>query len=193
MLSNLQDYILILASRSPRWQQLLAGLDLPFLVFTKETPEDYPLDIHGKDVALMLARRKSLAFNNEDLPENFLLITADTIVWLNNHILNKPSSRQEAIIMLKQLSNNTHFVYTGICLRSSRKTETFVAESEVRFRKLEKEEIEYYVDYYSPYDKAGSYGVQEWIGYIGIEAIHGSFYNVMGLPTQILYKHLQTF
>ncbi|NMD15811.1 MAG: septum formation inhibitor Maf, partial [Bacteroidales bacterium] len=110
-----------------------------------------------------------------------------------NHIPNKPSSRQEAIIMLKQLSNNTHFVYTGICLRSSRKTETFVAESEVRFRKLEKEEIEYYVDYYSPYDKAGSYGVQEWIGYIGIEAIHGSFYNVMGLPTQILYKHLQTF
>ncbi|HAW58116.1 MAG TPA: septum formation protein Maf [Bacteroidales bacterium] len=193
MLSNLKNYNIILASRSPRRQQLMAGLDIPFRVLTRDTPEDFPPQLNGQEVALMLAQRKSKAFNDEDLPQNYLLITADTIVWLNHRILNKPSTREEAIFMLQQLSNNTHIVYTGVCLRSSYKSETFVAQSEVKFKNLSLDEIEYYVDHYSPYDKAGSYGVQEWIGYIAIESIKGSFYNVMGLPTQSLYKYLQTF
>lgn len=193
LMKNLSKYNIVLASRSPRRQMLLRGLDLNFQVILKETPEDYPEGLHGREIAWLLARRKSFAFIPEELPENFLLITADTLVWLDGKVLNKPAHREEAIRMLSKLSGNTHEVYTGVCLRTFNLEVTFVAETRVDFRPLDAEEIEYYVDQYPPFDKAGAYGAQDWIGYIGISHIEGSYFNVMGLPVQMLYHHLKAF
>jgi septum formation protein len=190
---NLSAYNIILASRSPRRQMLLKGLDIDFEIRLKDTPEDYPLGMEGKEVALMLSRRKSHAFGPGDLPENFLLITADTIVWMDGKILNKPESNEEAMAMLQTLSGRRHTVYTGVCLRSESKEEAFCATTDVYFRNLNRDEIKYYVDRYKPYDKAGAYGAQEWIGYVAIERIEGSYFNVMGLPVQMLYASLQRF
>lgn len=190
---NLSCYHIVLASRSPRRQMLLKGLDIDFEIRLKDTPEDYPLRMNGKEVALMLSRRKSHAFSHDDLPADFLLITADTIVWLDDKILNKPESEEEAVTMLQTLSGRKHTVYTGVCVRSGQKEESFCATTDVWFRSLSSDEITYYVQRYKPFDKAGAYGAQEWIGYVAIERIEGSYFNVMGLPVQMLFTCLQGF
>lgn len=187
------NHSIILASRSPRRRELLAGLGIPFTVMPKDTPEDFPANLQGAEIATFLSRRKSEAFTPEELPNNFLLITADTIVWIEGRVLNKPAGADEAFTMLQTLSGNKHTVFTGVTLRSASKTITFSAATDVWFRPLTDEEIGYYLRQYKPYDKAGSYGVQEWIGYVGISRIEGSYYNVMGLPTQQLYLELSRF
>lgn len=190
---NLSAYRVILASRSPRRHELLKGLNIPFEVRLKDTPEDFPEGLLGEEIALMLAQRKNYAFSEAELPENYLLITADTIVWLDNRVLNKPADAGDAFRMLQTLSGRSHKVYTGVFLRSKEKETGFCAESTVYFRQLTNEEIDFYVTHFKPFDKAGAYGVQEWIGYVGIERIEGSYFNVMGLPTQLLYRHLKMF
>jgi len=186
-------YKLILASQSPRRKELLKGLDLPFSIMTKDIPEDFPDTLSGADIATYLSQHKSKAFTDAELPAGYLLITADTIVWLNNKVLNKPAGFPGAKTMLTALSGKQHTVYTGVTLRSSDKTVTFASATDVWFRNLAGDEIDYYLNHYKPYDKAGSYGVQEWIGYMAISRIEGSYFNVMGLPTQQLYSELIRF
>lgn len=186
-------YSIILASQSPRRRELLKGLDIPFTVMTKDTPEDFPDDLKGGAIASYLSIRKAKAFADNELPEDYLLITADTIVCIDNHVLNKPASPAEAVNMLKTLSGNRHTVYTGVTIRTKLKEATFYSATDVWFRDLSEDEISYYLTKYKPYDKAGSYGVQEWIGYSAISRIEGSYFNVMGLPTQQLYLELYQF
>lgn len=189
---RLKHYRLILASQSPRRRELLAGSGLDFQLAERfECDESYP-DMPLTDVAEYLSRKKSDAYPVE-LAEADILLTADTVVIACGEILGKPHSRDEAIAMLRMLSGSTHEVATGVTLRTSTKSHSFTSVSKVRFRQLSLEEIEYYVDNYRPMDKAGSYGIQEWIGYVGIEHIDGSFYNVMGLPIQRLYCELDSF
>ncbi len=190
---DLSSYKIILASRSPRRNELLKGLGFDFEVITKDTPEDFEPSLTGSQVASLLSLRKSEAFLESELPSNFLLITADTVVWLNEKILNKPENEEEAFKMLQTLSGNHHTVYTGVCLRSKQIKLQFCESSEVYFSKLSNEQLRYYIQHYKPYDKAGSYGIQEWIGYVGISHIEGSYTNVMGLPTQRLYTQLAKF
>lgn len=191
---KLKNYEIILASKSPRRQQLLVGMDIDFKVITKDVNEIIPKDLSLKDVAPYLSKIKSEAFDlDHQLPENYLLITADTVVIANNLILGKPKNHDDAIEMLKILSGNTHQVVTGVCLKSKEKTIQFSAISEVTFETLDETEINFYIDQYKPFDKAGAYGIQEWIGYVGIKKVNGSFYNVMGLPTQMLYNALKNF
>lgn len=189
---RLKPYRLILASQSPRRRELLAGSGLEFQLAERfECDESYPA-MPLTDVAEYLSRKKSDAYPVE-LAEADVLLTADTVVIACGEILGKPHSRDEAIAMLQKLSGATHEVATGVTLRTSTKSHSFTSVSKVRFRPLSSEEIEYYVDNYHPMDKAGSYGIQEWIGYVGIEHIDGSFYNVMGLPIQRLYCELERF
>lgn len=189
---RLKPYRLILASQSPRRRELLAGSGLEFQLAERfECDESYPA-MPLTDVAEYLSRKKSNAYPVE-LAEADVLLTADTVVIACGEILGKPHSRDEAIAMLQKLSGATHEVATGVTLRTSTKSHSFTSVSKVRFRSLSLEEIEYYVDNYHPMDKAGSYGIQEWIGYVGIEHIDGSFYNVMGLPIQRLYCELERF
>ena len=189
---RLKPYRLILASQSPRRRELLAGSGLEFQLSERfECDESYPV-MPLTDVAEYLSRKKSDAYPVE-LAEADVLLTADTVVIACGEILGKPHSREEAIAMLQKLSGATHEVATGVTLRTSTKSHSFTSVSKVRFRQLSLEEIEYYVDNYHPMDKAGSYGIQEWIGYVGIEHIDGSFYNVMGLPIQRLYCELERF
>jgi septum formation protein len=189
---RLKPYRLILASQSPRRRELLAGSGLEFQLAERfECDESYPA-MPLTDVAEYLSRKKSDAYPVE-LAEADILLTADTVVIACGEILGKPHSRDEAITMLQKLSGATHEVATGVTLRTSTKSHSFTSVSKVRFRQLSREEIEYYVDNYRPMDKAGSYGIQEWIGYVGIEHIDGSFYNVMGLPIQRLYCELERF
>lgn len=189
----LQDYRIFLASRSPRRQSLLAQVGIPFEVWLKEEiAEDFPPDLNPSEVAIFLARLKARIYRNELIP-NDILITADTIVVLGSRILGKPADRTDAINMLGELSGKPHEVITGVCLTSRDKESVFTTSTIVWFDHLEQSEIQEYVDEYSPYDKAGSYGIQEWIGYIGIHRIEGSYFNVMGLPIQRLYKELQVF
>ncbi|MBB3187141.1 Maf-like protein [Microbacter margulisiae] len=191
MLSHLSDYRIILASQSPRRQELLRGLDIPFAVrVLPDVDESFPLELRAGNIPLYLAKKKSEAYHSIML-EDVILITADTIVWLDDHVLGKPADQSEAVKMLKKLSGKIHHVYTGVCVRSLNKQVDFVADSKVHFSKLTEEEIQYYVERYHPLDKAGSYGVQEWIGYIGVKSIEGSFYNVMGLPIHQLYEILK--
>ena len=186
-------YSIILASQSPRRRELLKGLDISFQVTTKDTPEDFPSTLQGSDIATFLSERKSEAFTEAELPPDYLLITADTIVWLSDKVLNKPVDENEAFAMLKALSGRKHTVFTGVTIRTAKKKRTFCTATDVWFRELGDKEISYYLDHYKPYDKAGSYGVQEWIGYTAISRIEGSYYNVMGLPTQQLYLELSRF
>ena len=183
-------YRLVLGSSSPRRKDLLSSLGFEFEVMSKEVEENYPLSIPRESVPEYLAHLKSMAFTDEELPENYLLITADTMVLLENKPFHKPKDRDQAIRTLYSLSGQTHKVITGLSIRSKEKQYTFSVESKVTFRVFTLEEIEYYVDTYKPYDEAGAYGIQEWIGYVGIESVEGSFYNVMGLPTQRLYRVL---
>ena len=188
---RLKNYRLILASASPRRRELLAACDLDFTLAEKfECEECYPAALATEKVAEYLSQLKSNAYPHA-LEEKDILLTADTVVILGDKILGKPHSEEEAIEMISSLSGATHKVVTGVTLRTTSRTISFSAESLVSFRKLETEEIYYYVEKYRPLDKAGAYGIQEWIGYIGIEGIEGSFYNVMGLPVQRLYSALK--
>ena len=188
---RLKNYRLILASASPRRRELLADCDLDFVLAEKfECEECYPADLEAEKVAEYLSQLKSNAYPHA-LGEGDILLTADTVVILGDKILGKPHSAEEAVEMILTLSGATHKVVTGVTLRTPERTVSFSAESLVSFRTLDAEEVSYYVEKYRPMDKAGAYGIQEWIGYIGIEGIEGSFYNVMGLPTQRLYQTLK--
>jgi septum formation protein len=189
----LKDYRIILASQSPRRKILLEGLDLNFEILVRENiDESFPPGMDKLEIPIYLARIKSDSYV-DILNENTILITADTIVWLKGEVLGKPIDFEDAISIVSKISGNMHEVVTGVCLRSANKIKVFHAVSKVWFRSLTMEEIQYYVTNYSPMDKAGAYGIQEWIGYAGIEKIEGSFYNVMGLPVQMLYLELQEF
>ena len=186
------EYKLILASASPRRHQLLCDAGFKFDIKIKHTEENWPPDLEVQKVPQYLACLKARAFDGELLPGE-LLITADTVVCLDAEILGKPEDREEAIGMLRKLSGRKHTVITGVCLTTVNRQRSFSAYTDVYFKSLTNEEICCYVDNYKPFDKAGAYGIQEWIGYIGIERIEGSFYNVMGLPVQQLYEALKHF
>lgn len=189
---HLKNYTVVLASKSPRRQELLKGMGVEFVCLVKETPEQYP-EMPFDEVPEYLSRQKSLAFSDEELPEHYLLITADTVVIAEGEILGKPRDREDALRMLGLLSGKTHHVVTGVTVRSASKTKSFSVKSKVTFATLDPEEMAYYIDTFQPYDKAGAYGIQEWIGYVGISGLNGSFYNVMGLPTRRLYQTLKCF
>lgn len=191
-LENLQKYEIILASQSPRRQQLLSDLGLQFSVRSMNVDETFPPGLGMTEVPVYLAELKATAFLPQ-LKVNQLVITADTIVWLDGRVMNKPADYNEAYAMLSDLSGKKHQVITGVCLLSAEKRISFFVSTDVWFKQLSDEEIHYYLDHYRPYDKAGAYGIQEWIGYVGIHHIEGSFFNVMGLPVQSLYEHLRTF
>lgn len=190
---ELKPYHIILASHSPRRQQLLkdAGIDYELAV-GYDVEEVYPVSLPVEEVPAYLSELKSSAYPNK-LKANDILITADTVVCLKGQIIGKPRNREDAISILRRLSGNRHTVVTGVTLRTSELQMSFSVHSDVFFRSLTIEEIEYYIDTYKPFDKAGAYGIQEWIGYIAIERIEGSFYNVMGLPIQQLYLKLGNF
>ena len=186
-------YRLILASQSPRRKMLLEGLDLDFDIIVREDiDEEFPEDLGKMEIPVYLAEHKSDHYLDL-LNQNTILITADTIVWHDNKLVGKPGSLEEAHDILEGLSGSTHEVVTGVCLRSGNSKKLFSSHSRVFFRELTEQEIDYYVSNYRPLDKAGAYGIQEWIGYVGIEKIEGSFYNVMGLPVQMLYTELLDF
>jgi septum formation protein len=193
MLDHLKKYRIILASKSPRRQQLLTGMDIDFEVFVKESDESFPPEMPLQEVAPYLSEKKSLAFADHELPPDFLLITADTVVIVDDQILNKPSDAEDAKRMIGLLQGRRHTVITGITLRSPQHIITLSDASEVDFVALSNDEIEYYIDAYKPFDKAGAYGIQEWIGYVAIASVKGSFFNVMGLPTHKLYEALKEF
>ena len=171
---------------------MLKELGLDFTVHTKEVDESFPENLRAKEIPLYLCKKKADAFD-EELTVNTIVITADTIVWIDNQVLNKPENFDDAVRMLKLLSGKKHEVYTGVCLKSKHKTKTFYALTSVYFKELSQEEIEYYINNFNPYDKAGAYGAQEWIGYIAVEKIEGSYFNVMGLPVRELYEELLKF
>ena len=187
-------YQIILGSQSPRRKELLTGMGIDFEVKVIPTSEDFDLEWGPAKIATMLAVQKGNCFEKMTRDNNNLLvITADTIVSINDQILNKPASKEEAFSMIKTLSGNMHTVYTGVCITTAGKQEAFVSSTDVYFNELNDEEINYYIEKYQPFDKAGSYGVQEWIGYIGIQRIEGCFFNVMGLPVNELYKRLKKY
>jgi septum formation protein len=192
MLNNLDKYRIILASQSPRRYELLSGLDIEFEVRTKDVEETYPQDINPEDVPSYLAKKKADAFHDL-LDKETIIITADTIVIQSGEILEKPLSVNDAKSMITKLSGNTHTVITGVCIQSRNKKVLFSDSTQVQFAALSVDEIQYYVHRYQPFDKAGAYGVQEWIGYIGIEKLEGSYYNVMGLPVHKVYAALKEF
>ena len=193
MLENLKKYNVILASKSPRRQELLRGMGVDFEVLTKETPETFDSTLSAEEVPEFLSLQKSMAFPADELPADFLLITSDTVVIVGDEILGKPKDRDDAFRMLELLSGKTHRVVTGVTVRSEQKTSSFSVKSEVTFATLNEDEMTYYIDHCKPFDKAGAYGIQEWIGYVGISGLNGSFYNVMGLPTHRLYQVLKSF
>ncbi len=187
-----KNHKIVLASKSPRRQELMKGLDISFEVRTMEVDENFPPALQREEIPLFLSKLKAQAFLPE-MKENEVVITADTVVWVNDHVLNKPEDRDEAVAMVKELSGNHHVVYTAVTVTSKDKSITFFDETKVYFEVLTQEEIEYYIDKYQPYDKAGSYGVQEFIGYMGINKLEGSYFNVMGLPVHQVYKKLMEF
>lgn len=189
-MDHLRNRHLILGSKSPRRNELMKGMGLPFSVKTKEVDEDFPKEMDTLLVAQYLAQKKAQAFQ-QDLGERDLIITADTIVIINGEILNKPKNKEEALVMLQQLSGNIHQVITGVCLMDISKRVGFDDRTEVHFKNLEKEELVAYIEKFKPYDKAGAYGVQEWIGYVAVYKMVGSFYNVMGLPVHRIYEELK--
>ena len=187
--TKLSKYNVILASNSPRRQELIKSLNIPFSIKTKEVEEIYPTELQHNQITDYLAALKASPFTTE-LKEDDLLITSDTIVWLNNKALGKPKDYNEAFSMLKELSNTTHEVITSICLTSKNFQKTINDVTIVTFKELLDEEIDYYINTYKPFDKAGAYGIQEWIGKIGITKMEGSYFNVMGFPVHKLYKEL---
>lgn len=183
---------IILASGSPRRQQFFKDMDLSYSIRLKEIEEVYPDGLQGAEITNYLAELKANAFEKE-LDTNDLLITSDTIVWLNESALGKPTDADDAFNMLQKLSNKTHEVITSVCIKSIAKTEVFHCITKVTFGTLSDEAIRYYLDQYQPFDKAGSYGIQDWIGLIGISKIEGSYTNVVGLPTELLYQKLLSY
>jgi septum formation protein len=192
IIDELNKYRIILASRSPRRQQLLIDLGLRFEVIAKNWTEEYPYHLKGEKIALYVATEKAKMFQSE-IKDNEIVITADTIVWCNNKVLDKPAGRDDAKKILREISGNTHEVITGVCLLSSDKQTSFYSSTKVTFAELTDEEIEFYIDNFIPYDKAGAYGIQEWIGIAACSHIKGSYFNVMGLPVQQVYQELQKF
>ena len=191
MLDNIKSYNVVLASASPRRHELLKGLDVKFTV--KRLPdveETFPAELQAGDVPLFLSKKKADAYR-PIMNDDELVITADTIVWLDGKVLGKPADVDEARRMLHNMSGKTHAVFTGVTITTKGEQRSFVAQSNVTFAVLTDEEVEYYIEKYKPMDKAGAYGAQEWIGYIGMENIEGSYFNVMGLPVQRLYNELK--
>jgi septum formation protein len=195
---NFNDFIsgnfnLILGSGSLRRKQLLEELGVKFKILLKEVEESYPEHLKCEYVVRYLCEKKSMAYSNSDTGADGILLTADTIVWLNGNSILKPTDEADAVSILQKLSGRTHRVASGVCLRSVHKKHIFHVLTDVTFRKLSIAEIEYYIRKYKPFDKSGSYGIQEWIGYVGIEKINGSYTNVMGLPMKELYEELLKF
>lgn len=191
MLENLNKYRIILASNSPRRKELLAGLEIPFEVkILPDIEESYPEGLQGYEIPGYIACKKAAAYRGEMNPDE-LIITADTIVWLEGRVMGKPMDEQEARMMLRALSGCTHQVITGVCITTCDFQKSFSVVTDVTFSTLTDEEINHYITRYRPMDKAGSYGIQEWIGFIGVEKITGSYFNVMGLPIQRLYSELR--
>lgn len=190
---KITNYKVLLASNSPRREELLRGIDIDFEVkVLPDIDESYPDNIPSEEIAEFVAIKKAKPYA-ASLHEDELLLTADTIVLLEDKVLGKPADKEEAKQMLHELSEKTHRVITGVCLTSAKKQTSFSATSDVEFGKLTDQEIEYYVEHYSPMDKAGAYGVQEWIGYIAVKHINGSYYNIMGLPIQRVYREIIKF
>lgn len=183
---------IILASGSPRRQQFFKEMDLHYSIRLKEIEEIYPDHLQAEEITNFLAELKANAFENE-LKENDVLVTSDTIVWLKGKALGKPKDYDDAFQMLQQLANQTHEVITSVCLKSIDKIEVFHCVTKVTFGNLSDEAIRYYLDNYKPFDKAGSYGIQDWIGLIGISKIEGSYTNVVGLPTEMLFQKLMNY
>ena len=191
MLDNLKKYKIILASNSPRRRELLSGLGVDYEVkIVPGIDETYPESLNGEEIPVYIAQEKANAYRASLQPDE-LVITADTIVYVDGMVLGKPVDEADACRMLRMLSGRTHQVITGVTLVTVGKKKTFATVSEVTFDELSDEEVEYYVAHYRPMDKAGSYGVQEWIGFVGVTGLKGSYYNVMGLPVQRLYKELK--
>lgn len=191
MLENLSKYKVILASASPRRKELLAGLDIAFEVRPlPDVDESFPSSLQGGDIPLYISKKKAEAYRSQ-MAADELVITADTIVWLDGQPLGKPVNAADARRMLEFMSGKSHSVFTGVTIVTKDVVRSFVACSQVTFAQLTADEIDYYIEKYKPMDKAGSYGVQEWIGYIGISGIDGSYFNVMGLPVQRLYNELK--
>ena len=191
MLENLNKYKIILASNSPRRKELLSGLGVDYEVKTlPDVDESYPDGLSGEEIAKHIARGKAEAYRSL-IQADELVITADTIVWLDGAVMGKPKDEEEAKDMLMRLSGKTHQVITGVCLTTASTQKTFATVTDVTFATLTDEEVDYYVTRYQPMDKAGSYGVQEWIGFVGVENLSGSYFNVMGLPIQRLYTELK--
>ena len=183
---------IILASGSPRRQQFFKEMDLHYTIRLKEIEEIYPEHLQAEEITNFLAELKASAFEN-DLKENDVLVTSDTIVWLNGKALGKPKDYDDAFKMMQQLANQTHEVITSVCLKSIDKTDVFHCVTKVTFANLSDEAIRYYLDNYQPFDKAGSYGIQDWIGLVGISKIEGSYTNVVGLPTEMLFQKLMNY
>ena len=191
MLDNIKKYKIVLASASPRRRELMNGLDVVFEVRAlPDVDESFPAELKGGDIPLYISKKKADAYRPFMSPDE-LVITADTIVWLQGRALGKPKDADEARGMLREMSGKTHNVYTGVTITTASVQRCFVACSNVTFATLDDAEIEHYVTKYKPMDKAGAYGAQEWIGYIGMENIEGSYFNVMGLPVQRLYNELK--
>ena len=189
---KLKGYKIVLASGSPRRQQFLKDLDADFEIRLKEVDEIYPDTLQGAEITDFLAELKAAAMD-ESLSDDEILITSDTIVWHENKALGKPKDRDDAFAMLKSLSGKTHDVITSVCIKNAGKSETFNETTRVTFNPLSDGEINYYLDEYQPYDKAGSYGIQEWIGLVAIASIEGSYANVVGLPVDKVYQYLLKF
>lgn len=185
-------YKIILASRSPRRRQLLKELGIEFEVALRNYDESYPEGFTGEEIALHIATAKARSFKG-DIAENEIVITADTIVWCKGEVLGKPEDEKDALRILGKISGNTHEVITGVCIFSYLHERSFTVSTHVTFCPLTDNEIQYYIDHYDPYDKAGAYGIQDWIGLIGCTNIEGSYFNVVGLPVQRLYTELQEF
>lgn len=181
---------IILASKSPRRQELIKGLELDYIIKLYEVDEDFPAHLTGGEIAMYLAGKKADAYP-ESLSVNDVLVTADTIVWIDGKVLNKPAGEQESFEMLKTICGKKHEVYTGVCLQTEKEKIIFSDKSEVFCRDIGEEAIWHYIKVYKPFDKAGSYGIQDWFGYTAVEKINGCFYNVMGLPVGKLYQHLK--
>ncbi len=190
---KITNYKVLLASNSPRRKELLQGIDIDFEIkVLPDIDESYPATLPVEEVAEFIAEKKASSYTN-NLKEDELLITADSVVILDGAIFGKPNNKEEANAMLTALSGKAHRVISGVCLATLEKQISFSVTSEVLFSELSNEEIEYYINRYSPFDKAGSYGIQEWIGYIGVEHLSGSYFNIMGLPIQRLYRELKNF
>ena len=184
------NYKIILGSGSPRRQQFFSDFDLEFEIRVKEIEEVYPAHLKATEITNYLALLKANAFNDE-LLDNELLVTSDTIVWQNNCAIGKPKNFENAVEMLQNLSNKKHQVITSVCFKTNTKTEVFSEITEVTFTELSLNDIHYYLNTYKPYDKAGGYGIHDWIGFIGISKIEGSYTNVVGLPTHLVYDFLR--